>query len=77
MHKGKADAAVPLGGEAAQTASRSRASGSPLPGDGEGGWISDEIDNLVEPTERPSMDGRAGSTSHGWRGVRPERPGQT
>jgi hypothetical protein len=58
-------------------ARRARAPASPSSGEGEGGWVFDEIGNLVEATERPPMEGRAGSTSHGWRGVRPERPGQS
>lgn len=34
---------------------RSRASGLPLPGEGEVGCVSEEISNLVEPTERSAM----------------------
>jgi hypothetical protein len=45
--------------------------------EGEVGCLFDEIDNLVEPTERPAMDGRTGLSSHGRRGgARTERPGQ-
>jgi hypothetical protein len=48
-------------------ASRSHASNSPMSGEGKGGCLFDEIQNLVEPAERPVMDDQAGSTSHGWR----------
>jgi len=37
---------------------------------GEGGRISDKIGNLVGPTERPPMDGRAELTNHGKAGKR-------
>ena len=40
---------------------------------GEGGCLFDEIGNLVEPTERPHMDVRAGPQ----RGRMPERSGQS
>ena len=36
-------------------ARRARAPDSPVPGEGEGGWVFDEMGNLVEPTERPTM----------------------
>jgi hypothetical protein len=36
---------------------QSHASDSPVPGEGEVGCLFDEIDNLVEPTERPAMEG--------------------
>jgi hypothetical protein len=38
-------------------------------GEGEVGCVFDEISNLVEPTERPPTEGRAGQTSHGRRGA--------
>jgi hypothetical protein len=49
--------------------SRSHASDSPMPGEGEDGCLFDEVQNLVEPDERPVMDDRAGLPSHGWRDV--------
>jgi len=37
---------------------------------GEGGCLFDEMSNLVEPTERLAMDGRAGLNSQEWRDAR-------
>jgi hypothetical protein len=54
-------------------ASRARAPDSPMPGEcmGEGGCLFDEIGKLVEPTERPHTDVRAGPQ----RGRTPKRRG--
>jgi hypothetical protein len=46
-----------------------RVSGPPVPGEGEGGCLFDEMSNLGEPTERLLMDVQTGLNSHGWRGV--------
>jgi hypothetical protein len=50
------------------------ASDSPMPGECEGGYIFDEIQDLIEPIERPHKDVRAGLTSHGWCGVARTKP---
>jgi hypothetical protein len=48
----------------------------PSSSEGDIGCLFDEISNLVEPIERPVMDGWAGLTSHGRRNV-PERLDRT
>jgi hypothetical protein len=48
---------------------------SPLtPCKGEPGCIPDATQRRVGPGERPAMDGRAGSISHGWRDAPSEIP---
>jgi hypothetical protein len=49
-----------------------RVSGQPSSSEGEGGCLFDEIQDFVEPTERPHTEVRAGLTSHG-RPALPER----
>jgi hypothetical protein len=61
---------------AVREAKQSHAFDSPVPREGEDGCLFDEIQNLVEPDERPVMDDQAGLPSHGWRDVT-ERRGQT